>query len=196
MNWRSIALILLGLFFYSIPWLINPGVGLTANAYDLAEWASLHPEVRNQTPELLTSLLLRLPLVIFACLIALNTGQSRRQRVTMLVFFLLITLASFPPLEFLTVARNDQNYQQQFLLFLGALILGFVGLAGVLRRWHWIGIVVLAIVGVVASVAGLMQARHLMIGFSMPVAVGLGGIGTSILFLLIALDGFNRKGSP
>lgn len=195
MNWRSIGLIFLALGFYVLPWLINPAVGLTANAYDLAEWASLHPEVRNQTPSLLTSLLLRVPLVIFGLMIALNIGVNRKKHLTWISLFLLVAVASFPPLEFLTVARSDPNYQQQFMLFLSTLIIGGVAISGMFNRWHWLGLVILGALGIGVSAWGLMQTRHLMIGFSMPVAVGLGGIGTSLMFLLISLEAFSKRGN-
>ena len=195
MNWRSIGLILIALGFYVLPWLINPGVGLTSNAYDLAEWASLHPEVRNQSPSLLTSLLLRLPLVIFALMVALHIGITPKKHLAGIGLFLLLAVASLPPLEFLTVARNDPNYQQQFVLFLGALILGGVAISGLFNRWYWIEILTLGFVGIGASIWGLMQARHLMIGFSMPVAVGLGSVGTCLMFLIISVEAYSKRGN-
>ncbi|GAB4308637.1 MAG: hypothetical protein Kow00117_01900 [Phototrophicales bacterium] len=198
MNWRSFLLILLGLLFYSIPWLINPAVGLTANAYDLAEWASLHPEVRGQSPALLTSLFLRLPLVIFAWLIILNSYQNQRRTIITIILFALITIASFPPLEYLTTARHDPNYQQQFFLFLVALLSMMIGLINMPRLWCRLFIMILSVIGIVTSWLGLFHARQLMIGFSMPVAVGIGGIGMGMIFLLIGMDAFsklNKKGS-
>ncbi|MFN8529394.1 MAG: hypothetical protein U0670_12340 [Anaerolineae bacterium] len=55
----------LGLIGYFSAWVVNPGVALTLHAFDLAEWASLHPVVRAE-PMLITTLLLRLPLLCFA----------------------------------------------------------------------------------------------------------------------------------
>jgi len=62
--------LILAFFAYLLPWLHNPGQALTLGSYDLAEWLSLHPGVRAQTPPMLASLLLRLHLVILAGLIA------------------------------------------------------------------------------------------------------------------------------
>ncbi|MCU0513679.1 MAG: hypothetical protein MUE40_14060 [Anaerolineae bacterium] len=52
------------LLAYLLPWVVNPGAALTPGAYDLAEWVSLTPMARGQSPVLLTPLLLRLPLLI------------------------------------------------------------------------------------------------------------------------------------
>ncbi len=49
---------------YHLAWYTHPTAGFTTNAFDLAEWASLHPAVRSSSPPMLTSFLLRLPLIM------------------------------------------------------------------------------------------------------------------------------------
>ena len=58
-------LVTVGLAGYVLPWIVAPSAALTLNAYDLAEWTSLHPLQRQTSPPLLAPLELRLQLVIF-----------------------------------------------------------------------------------------------------------------------------------
>ena len=135
---RIYLVIALMLVFYAFPWVVNPAASLSPNAYDLAEWTSLHPAVRAETPMLLTSLLLRLPL---ACLALLIAFRARRNWFSVIVV-LLIGLALLPPLEFIKTL-GDPNYDQQAALAAITLIGGAIGLSGILpraRRWIAAGI--------------------------------------------------------
>ena len=96
------------LLFYLFPWVVNPGVSLSLGGYDLAEWASLHPAVRDATPALFTSLLLRLPLACLALLIAFTA----QRRLLPVLIVLIAALGLLPPPEFIK-ATNDPNYRQQ-----------------------------------------------------------------------------------
>jgi hypothetical protein len=175
---RIYVLIALMLALYLFPWLVNPGASLTPNAYDLAEWASLHPAVREAN--LLTSFLLRLPLACLALTVAF-TGQRSPLRALVMVA---LSLAVLRP-EFFT-ALGDPNYQQQAGLAAFALIGGIVGLSGVLKRWHaWIAAGV-GIVGAAACVVGVANGYGLMRGFSLPTQVGMGGLGLALMFGVVA----------
>lgn len=170
----------LALLAYVTPWIVNPSAGLTLGAYDLAEWASLHPEVRNSSPALLTSLLLRLPLSLFALLVGFCAPLPALRSYGWWVAFMIVlflTASALPPLEFFIEAREDTNYQQQFLLSCLALFGGLIGLAGILSRFRAYMTILVALIVIVTSVMGLFQARQLMIGFSMPVVVGYGSVG-------------------
>ncbi len=175
---------------YLFPWLTNPSVSLSLNAYDLAEWASLHPAVRDATPALLTSVLLRLPLVCLALLIAFT---ARRSLLPVLIV-LVLTAALLPPPEFIK-ALDDPNYRQQAGLALFTLIGGALGLSGKLSRArHWI-VAAIGLLGALASIIGLLQSYHLMRGFSLPTHVGLGGVFLALLFLVVAgAEAINQTG--
>ncbi len=178
---RIYILIALMLVLYLFPWLVNPAASLSPNGYDLAEWTSLHPAVHTQTPMLLTSLFLRLPLVCLALLIAFSTQRG----IIPALLVLLIAVALLPPLEFIH-AIDDPNYRQQAALALVTLISGVVGLSMVLPRYrHWIATTI-AIVGAAASLNGLAQSYDLMRGFQLPSQIGLGGIALGIVFVVTA----------
>ena len=73
-RWRFL---LLALIAYSLPWVVGPGAALTLNAYDLAEWTSLHPAVRTAAlPFALTFGLRLLPLLVY---MAFAIDSSSRQ---------------------------------------------------------------------------------------------------------------------
>jgi hypothetical protein len=177
---------------YALPWMSVPTVsGLTVSAYDLAEWASIHPAVRTDML-LLTPLLLRLPLVCLAIWFATQPiGRWLR-----LLIIILLALASLPPLEFFTIARSDANYQQQFVLALMAFVGGAIVLAittlrkRYLQRIPPITIKLLAaavlLIGVVTAVGGMLRAHMLFQELALDAQIGIGSIvfiGVVVLIL-------------
>ena len=187
-NQILLGLLFLALVAYAIPWVVNPSIGLTLTAYDLAEWTSLHPEVRNESPALLTSLLLRLPLMCLAIIVgfAAPTPPLRSSAWWLaLVFVLFLVASALPPLEFFIEARNDTNYQQQFFLTVGAFVSGLIGLTGLLPKLRPYVVILFGGIGGLAGILGLLEAQRLMIGFSMPVAIGLGPV--LLILILIAV---------
>lgn len=178
------GLFALGCAAYSWPWLINPGNGLSFSAYDLAEWTSLHPSVRGSNPALLTSLFLRLPLACLGLIFAIGFLQGKPRTRLMLVF--LIALALLPPLEFFTQYRDDPNYQQQFYLAGIIFVVGILSVAIRPGRHVKLLIALLAVIGIISSLAGLLQGYSLLEQFKLPVQVGLGGISLIIIYAIIA----------
>jgi hypothetical protein len=169
------------LVLYLFPWVVNPGVSLSPNGYDLAEWASLHPTVREATPTLLTSLLLRLPLACFALLIAFTAKRSLLPALIVLV----TAVALLPPPEFIK-QLNDPNFRQQAALALFTLIGGIIGLSGKMPRiHHWIAAGI-GLIGALASVIGLVQSYDLMRGFNLPTQIGAGGVLLALMFVVVA----------
>jgi hypothetical protein len=169
------------LLFYLFPWLVNPGVSLSLNAYDLAEWASLHPAVRNATPTLLTSLLLRLPLACLALLIAFTT----RRGLFPALIVLIAALALLPPPEFIK-ALDDPNYRQQAALALLTLIGGVIGLSEILPRLRHLIAAALGLLGALACIIGLFQSYDLMRDFNLPTQIGMGGALLTLIFIIVA----------
>jgi len=186
-----LLLLIAGILAYTLPWIVNPGSGLTMGAYDLAEWASLHPVVRNEAPILLTTLLLRVPILCLGLLLLINTvGQRFRFNWWLAVIvFGLICAYSLPPLEFVTTARDDLNYRQQFVLTIVTGFLGLLVLTGLLDRWRRQISVLLSVVGIGTSLWGLERVYDLMFGFSMPLSVGMGVFLLVLIFVFfVGLD--------
>lgn len=165
-------LVSLALIAYCLPWLLNPGVSLSYGVYDLAEWTSLHPAVRESSPPLLLTLILRLPLIYVTAIVAF----SQLPVLPRAAFVTIIMVALLPPLEFFTQYSGDPNYRQQFALSIVALLVGGIGLSGFLVPWYpAIRIIGSAVVGVTAA-WGLEQAYTLMTDYYLPVHIGLGGL--------------------
>ena len=182
---RIYALIALMFALYLLPWVVNPAVSLTMNGYELAEWTSLHPAVQGANPALLTSLLLRLPLVCIALLAAFTSRVDKwSSRIIPGLIVLVVTGGMLPPE--LIQATDNPNSRQQGALALVTLIGGGIGLSGILRRYRrWIAVGI-ALVGAAASVIGLVQAVELIHGFELPAQIGIGGVGLAIVFVVTA----------
>lgn len=177
------GLLLALLAAYSLPWLNGPGAGLTFNAYDLAEWISLYPAARAESPALLTPLLLRLPLALIG-LIAIVGFQRAWLRALVVV---VTALALLPPLDFFTTSSADPNYRQQFMLSL-AFVLGSMSTALLLRRVS--PRVICAGVGVVsagAALTGLLRAQQTIALTGIQTTLGPGGLLLAALFTLLAV---------
>lgn len=192
---KSIQLVSLALLVvaYALPWMTIPTIsGLTVSAYDLAEWASIHPAVRVD-PLLLTPLLLRLPLVCLAIWVACQP-LARWLRV---VFVGLLAAASLPPLEFFTIARSDANYQQQFLLALVALVGGgaMIGICSLRQRVPPMLVNAVAAIalggGAAAALVGMLRAHTLFRDFALDVQTGIG----SIVFVAVATFAITSQSS-
>lgn len=183
----DLSLLLVALIAYAIPWLVNPGVSLSPNAYDLAEWASIHPAMRLTAPPLLTSFLLRLPLVCLALLFAYYAVYRGTSKWIAILCVLLIAFALLPPLEFFTSPNSDINYQQQVILVIVTLIGGAIAVSGVAQRVYSPLVFICALVGTTACILGLAQGYDLMSYYNVPVRVGMGGVTLSASFLAFAL---------
>ncbi|MFW5709553.1 MAG: hypothetical protein ACOCX5_04965 [Chloroflexota bacterium] len=181
------ALSVLCLIAYMLPWVNSPGVSLSMGAYDLAEWASLTPAARAESPQLLTSLLLRLPLACIAIVFALSVAHSLRitaGRWLGVAFVVMIVLLQLPPFAFATTGRHDPNYQQQFLVAVVTLFGGMLGISGYLRKWtKWI-ITGLVITGTATSLIGFLRAHDLMNAYMPAISAGMGAPLLILLFLL------------
>jgi hypothetical protein len=193
----SLLLIALMLLAYIAPWVVGRSASFTFGAYDLAEWTSLHPTVRNTSPPLLTTLLLRAPLAIIGLMAAYALMRYRPHRVLVVVLVIVLTVAQLPPLDFFTIGRGDPNHQQQFALAVVTLVGGFAALLGVISRFGlWIA-AALGATGVVASGVGLAQAVALMQQFNLSVQVALGGpllIGLFVLWVVAQLWTVYKQG--
>ena len=164
-----LILLLLGLFGYVSPWAVTRSAPMTLNAYDLAEWTSLHPAQRHTTPPLLAPLLLRAQLVILTLTFAV-TASGRW--ITALVV-LLLALAQLPPFEYVYDIAN-LNYRQQFGLALFSLIAGLVTTRFGHRRPARSMLIVLPVVGIALVYAGVSQAFEVYRQLQAVASVGMG----------------------
>jgi hypothetical protein len=182
--WLVIASLIVATACYELPWYVHDTAAFTTNAFDLAEWASLHPAVRSSSPPLLTSFLLRFPQValIFALALAANGLHDPRSRWSWRAVALLPALRFFPPGDFFTGASTDPNYRQMLLLV--ALCAGSVLIAILLERaaarvQSALLIAALA-AGMLGGWWGLSRAGVLLDNFEIDVSIGAGIIGLSL----------------
>lgn len=170
------------LLCYILPWVTTPASALSLGAYDLAEWASLHPIVRETTPYLWSSLALRLPLAVIGILIASDISQTPNRTLFGMAIVLLTAIALLPPLEFFTIYRDDANYRQQFLVAVGTLITGAIVLPRRLATVKPFLLSLIAAIGAVSASIGLNQSLRLLQNFNLPIQIGISGY-----ILIIAL---------
>ncbi len=153
-------LVFVALFGYITPWILTPSNPLSLNAFDLAEWASLHPSQPNTSPPLVVPMMLRLQLVIISILLGLH-AKTDYQRWGALLVIGLLALGQLPPLEFLINATDNINYQQQFILAAISLLVGCGLVVRSPKQWASLISIVLLAVGIFTSTSGLQQAQQL-----------------------------------
>jgi len=201
-NLSRIPWYIVALVAYYLPWIYHPAAGLTFNAYDLAEWVSLHPAVRGASVPLVAPFLLRVVLGGLALLFCLRALRSDRTWVRLayagLAVLLAITL--LPPFDFFRGAWDDPNYRQQFALAIGTLI-GLVALAAINRRGKIASNgttsdkypyrevrpleIVISLLTAICAVVGEIMALNVIRSLQIDVAVG-GGIIVLIICLIAA----------
>lgn len=178
-------LILLPLFgaliAYYLPWLSNRSAALSANAYDLAEWVSIYPPVRNgdgTLPPLVAPFLLRAVLGGLGILFGWGTLRTRiplLQRVIFGAMSVILAITLLPPPEFFRGGWDDPNYRQQFWLALCTLAILGVGLIFRNRDvWLRIGQLVVAVLCSIMAVIGETLALNVVraLGVSAPIGIG------------------------
>ena len=168
--------IVLALGLYSLPWLVTPGASLTLNAYDLAEWTSLNPVVRDASPTLLITFGLRFLLLLIAAFVAFSPIANKWLWWICAGFVLCLALALLPPFAFFGDSSGDPNYRQQFALSLLTLLAGAVGLSQRLARWRHPIQTGLVLAGLLSSAAALVEGASLMRLYALPVQLGIGGM--------------------
>ncbi|NWG16677.1 MAG: hypothetical protein HXY41_08580 [Chloroflexi bacterium] len=185
-------LLLAALVCYSLPWAVSSNAGLSMGAYDLAEWASLHPAVRAASPPLLASFLLRAPLVGLAWIATLSSRRKGSWPFNGILAGA-IAIALLPPLEFFTQYGNDPNYRQQAALALAAFIGALGGPAFRSNGWTRAIVSMTALGAAAAASGGALQAVSLLNDFRLSTPPGFGSAGFIICCLLLAWMCFPRR---
>lgn len=172
---------------YFMPWIVGPGAGLSFNAYDLAEWTTLHPTASHDiTP--LPAFLLRLPLLCVVIMISFAWNEydspTIYRRLSCALVFLII-LFSLPPLDFFSRENiQNANYQQQIGLTIAMLLSGIIGFSGILHAARYWTIIGICVIGIVTSILGMTGAAVLFDDFAVSIEGGLGFIFALLSFLL------------
>jgi hypothetical protein len=171
MNRPVLWLAALALLACALPWVSNPGAGLSLNPVDLAEWTSLHPAIQAQSPPLLTTFLLRTPLLVIAALLGLSSGRGAHWRIALIV--VVLALAQMPPFEFVRDLESA-NYRQQVLMAALTLSAGLLALFAVRPGGAAPSGALLALAGLAAVVLGAAGALAAMRDFGLPAQPGPG----------------------
>ena len=132
--WGILLTSLVGVIAVHMPWHNHAVAAFRLNAFDLAEWASLHPTVRTENPTLWSSMLLRLPLLGLGWSMALSANHLRDPRWQWIWrgIAILVILRLNPPLEFYKGTGGANEQQLGYLMLAG--LLG-VGLVSVGKKW-------------------------------------------------------------
>ncbi|MCL4253182.1 MAG: hypothetical protein KJ043_05320 [Anaerolineae bacterium] len=189
-------LFILTLIAYTLPWVIGESASLTFGAFDLAEWASLHPANRALSLTLLTSFLLRMPLVCLAWIIAFNAPPYPFKSASWWIHTLLcliLVILSTPPLEFLTIFRDDVNYIQQASLTLVAGVGCAIGLGGIFKKYRVYIAILAGIIGIITSIWGVINGYTLLSDFQINVSVGIGIIISVVMFVIMCGYGWRES---
>jgi hypothetical protein len=179
-------LIFFGLAAYCLPWIITPDRGLTLGGYDLAEWSTLHPSTHISNPPLLSSLLLRIPLLCLSIITVYRIAAKSYR--SALAVGSIASIMFLPPIEFFTLYRGDPNYQQQLALAIVTITFTLFSAIHHFRKYFGLVAALAALVGTISVLWGLGQGYALIKEFGLLVQVGPGGVLTT--FALLALADF------
>ena len=173
-----IVLLIVALIGFLLPWVVAPSGPMTLNAFDLAEWVSLHPSQHHTFPPLQASLWLRLQLLIICWSFSAVTVKTPR-RLAAALCIVMLALAQLPPPEFVLDPGN-LNYRQQLVLALASLIGGLALLRVKRARTLIAMLVALPCAGAATALAGIIMALEVYASLQSGGALGTG------LWILVA----------
>lgn len=185
------AILIALIIAYLLPWVTNRPSGLVLGAYDLAEWASLHPAAYATIPTLLPSLLLRIHLTYIVLL-----GITYLPMHLAIPWLISLCIAQAPPLEFFSQLSNV-NYQQQIALAVISALVGVFLLLSPRKSvvYRWVRLFI-ALTGVLGVVWGYQLAYQLIEPFKLDTHIGFGPIFISLLYVgILAKSIINTQGS-
>jgi len=197
-----IVLIFAALLGFYLQWDHHFTAGLSANAYDLAEWVSVSPLAKMTTPQMTTPLFLRLVLAGVALLFAIHARQPgpKAAQVALGLLALVLAFTLQPPLGFFTAARDDVNYRQLFVLSIvtGIAVLAIFSLPRFMRlspQTFLKGGSILALGLAISGILGLTGAFDILQRTGAPTAPGIGFFLTEGALVLYGISGLIRQKS-
>ena len=184
------SLVIVGLLGFVQPWILAPAGSMTLNAFDLAEWTSLHPAQRATSPPMLTPLMLRMQLLILSVMLGAS-ATAGRLKAGATILILALTAAQLPPLD-IVYDFNNLNYRQQLVLAGVSLIASYALLAFNPQRIAILASVALPLIGMVTAVLGLGQALELYHHFKLEAVPGAGLwiLGLSYIGMIVVALGY------
>ena len=190
--WGILLTSLLGVVAVHMPWHNHAVAAFRLNAFDLAEWVSLHPTVRTENPTLWSSMLLRWPLLGLGWSMALSANHLRDERWQWIWrgVAVLVVLRLNPPLEFYQGSAGDNEQQLGYLMLVGLLGIGLmlVGKLWLMRPYFPVLLVIWLMIGY-TSWEGLRRATNVV--KSLAIEVDYGGGFYLLLLLTIGVIGLS-----
>lgn len=188
-----LTLLLMALAGYLLPWIVAPSSSMSLNAFDLAEWTSLHPLQHSAAIPLLVPLQLRLHLLILMAIFAL-ISKDLLPGAVVAAAILLAAIAQLPPPEFIEQLSNA-NYRQQFALACACALLPLL-MWRLKHKRHKIRMIIsFSALGIAIAVAGQKQASALYWLALEEGETGLGMIIVAAAYVAIILATLRHSGS-
>ncbi|MCQ3932294.1 MAG: hypothetical protein DPW16_17735 [Chloroflexi bacterium] len=188
--WLVLWCALLGVMAYHMVWQTHKVAAFNSNAFDLAEWVSLHPTVRAESPALFTPLLLRLPLILLAGIMATASSVLQAEKAKWLWrgVALLVVLRLNPPTDFYPWGGGSPNDQQLGrLTAFGLVAVVVLMIGGRWLRFFWkIATLVLLMAGLITAIEGYNRAQKVLESIQIETGLG-GGLVLYMAFLIIPI---------
>ncbi len=140
--WGILLTSLVGVVAFHMPWHDHAVAAFRLNAFDLAEWGTLHPTIRLESPTLWSSLLLRWPLLGLGLSMAISANHLRDERWRWIWrgIAILVVLRLNPPIEFYKGpgSAGDNEQQLGYLTLVGLVsVLVLIGTQRWLNKFYW-----------------------------------------------------------
>ncbi|MBL1136886.1 MAG: hypothetical protein HND46_16390 [Chloroflexi bacterium] len=187
--WFVLWCALLGVITYHMVWQTHKVAAFNSNAFDLAEWVSLHPTVRAESPALFTPLLLRLPIILLAGMVAVASSVLQAEKAKWLWrgVALLVVLRLNPPTDFYPWGGGSPNDQQLGRLSgLGLAVVLMLIIGGRWLQYFWKpATLILLIASLITALEGYNRAQKVLDSIQIETGIG-GGLVLYVAFLLFA----------
>lgn len=189
LQWTLLIIAVCGVVAVHMPWHVHDVAAFSNNAFDLAEFVSLHPTAQAENPALLSSILLRLPLVLLPIILTLiaNRLRDERSRWIWRGVALLVALRLNPPVDFYRGPGDvSLNERQLGYMMIAAIVLVIVAIASHrwLMRYELQLAAALWLIIVVVSIEGWRRATNIVESLQIEVGIGAGIILIVVLALL------------
>lgn len=176
----QLLLITLGILAFLLPWSSHSNVGLTLNAYDLANWSTRHADEFRGLLVMFTSFLIRGQLLILTAIVARIILKIRW------LFCLILIIALLPPLDGFLREPGNPNYRQLALLAIATALVSIIGSRmnkRMINVWH----IVLPIIGLASCLFATFRVSNLFVAMKLDHLTGLGLMMLQFTYLLLLI---------